>query len=60
MPALLPHMSQPLLTQSEISELYVAISIQKDVVWLQIPMDDALLMEVFKSKHQVCQIVSGP
>ena len=45
--------------QAKVCEESMAILIEDDVVWLQIPEDDVSPMQVLQRKQHLCQIVAG-
>jgi hypothetical protein len=42
------------LGTNEISQVDVALGIQQDVIWLDVPMDDPLLVDVPQGTSQLC------
>ena len=53
------HSLHTLLRQTKISDLDVAISIEKHVLWLKIAIDDTVLVEAAHSLHQLCSVEAG-
>ena len=49
-----PHGGQALLRESEIGDLDVSVEVEQDVLGLEVPVDDVVVVEVVKRERDLC------
>lgn len=66
MPLLFPSPVGELLGKAEVSQSYVALTVQQNVLWLQVPVDDFFGVKVFNGAYNLrgveepCGIAEAP